>query len=244
MDSKMIEEVKKILQDHHRDIAFWYNEPLKQADRDMTYFARLICQLFPKSADNPDGYGRKGWIEVTFKLAEIAKVGEPKPLPKVTFYNERTRAIQEVKGVWEDKTFCFDIPATLEKGQYLVTCQLEPKPDESRLLSPEEIEKLWGNQNFKYLMSHIKDFISQVAKAQLAKDQRFEAILLDEFKELLIKTEAECQARIEKILENITEDFVEMVGNYYARGGESRDKIFELWESVKRHALKAREGVK
>ena len=80
MDSKMIEDIKIILDRYTHDY-----DTLGEYAPKRIEIAHKICQLF-----------------------------EPKLPSKVTFYNERTRTIHEVKGVWEDKTFCFDIPATLE----------------------------------------------------------------------------------------------------------------------------------
>ncbi len=57
------------------------------------------------------------------------------------------------------------------------------------------------------------------------------------------EVEAECQAKVEGILEIIGEDFVEIVANFYMNN-KNRAKSFELWRSIKKRVLKEQEGVK
>lgn len=74
-----IEEVKKILQDHHGDIAFWYaNERLEQVDKYMEALAHQICQLFEPNPSSNTQSG-KGIIPNTTQVTH----SEPTEIERV-----------------------------------------------------------------------------------------------------------------------------------------------------------------
>ena len=49
--------------------------------------------------------------------------------------------------------------------------------------------------------------------------------------------EAQDTERVERILEIITEDFVEMIANFYMTE-DNRKRTYELWQNIKRQILK------
>ena len=98
----------------------------------------------------------------------------------------------------------YTIPAVILNGKPESQCRCdEPKLDE-RLLSDEEIKQAWLKSDksvYSFYNKGDKMHGRDIAEAQLAKDQRFEKILLDEFEKLLIDEKTECRAKVERIYE-------------------------------------------
>ena len=154
----------------------------------------------------------------------------------------------------------FEIPISIvePKSELILECCGKPESqcrcDEpklvERLLTQEEIKQAWlkSEQSMGFLLKttakqldkSVYSFYNNgrfIAEAQLAKDQRFEKILLDEFEKLLIDEKTEHQARVMSML-----DFIETRCNAcgkYAHSSTCRLCLSELLQ-----ALKKREGVK
>ncbi len=178
-----IEEVKKILDKDRDNTRVNYNGVcyFKIFPTSIDAFAQQICQLSPKSPDNPDGY--------------------------------------------------------------------KPKPDESRLIevSLEEAEKCrgWASQRKKFIEAKVKaqrDLTASIKEAEIAEIGKriMEGIdtaigAYESTCEALLKQkEAECQARVERILEKVERSSHPMNTNMY---GISLSK--QEWQT-----LKEQEGIK
>lgn len=104
------------------------------------------------------------------------------------------------------------------------------KPDESRLLTEEIISYIVTAYHFSSIENrHI--LAKQVAKAQLAEDIEWEA-----------KKDAECQARVERMLDEIGEDCIATIVNFYIPKEDNQTRAFDVWNQIKKQVLKKQEG--
>jgi len=140
--------------------------------------------------------------------------------------------IEEVKKILYPRYFKDEGFANVVAAQI---CQrFEPKPDESRLIPPHELQAM-----YEKWLAKVEDLASLGCGAHEGFGEM--ARRTQDAKTASIK-DAKCQLRIERILEAITEDFVEPVANFYMND-KDRQRAFELWKSIKQQALKKQEGV-
>ena len=187
-----------------------------------------ICKLFPNTPDNPDGYEPKP--DLTIITTDGWKVGlkeikEPKPDE-----NDKVVRCQICNQSFNGEGVGFHTRDTGHNKWEL----LLPKPDEGRLLTPEQqnmaIDRADENFNDDIRADRIMEFssLSGYISYEVARAQR-------DLTASILK--AECQEKIGGILDEIAEDFVAVVGNLYMTD-KNMTLAFELWGQVKKQALK------
>jgi len=147
---------------------------------------------------------------------EIRKILDDEPIKMYPSIEDARRAIRK-----RHKELAHQICQLEPKPEYDASITqlpdpFEPKADEGRLLTEEEITKI--TPDFPVYLPSRQSDTRQLLIAQRAKDLKFE------------------QARVERILDIITEDFVEIV--VFLMSIDNCKRTYELWHQVKEQALK------
>ena len=114
-------------------------------------------------------------------------------------------------------------------------CQLFPKtPD-----NPDEPKPDYPN-GYTHTEKEMAIILKNLNKLRVRKPD--EGTTAVDYPKGYTDAEAKCQQGVERGIEIITEDFVEMIGNYYMTD-DNRKSAYELWDGIKKRVLRKEEGI-